>query len=47
MFRFVRELRRREVFQTLGLYLGVCWISIQAAAIVLPAGSLARSRASE
>ena len=37
MQRFIRELRRREVFRTLGFYVGVCWILIEAASIVLPA----------
>ena len=36
MNRFIRELRRREVFQTAGLYLGICWILIQAADVLLP-----------
>jgi tetratricopeptide (TPR) repeat protein len=33
---FIRELRRREVFRTLGLYVGVCWILIEAGSILLP-----------
>ena len=37
MRRFVRELRRREIFRTLGLYVGLCWILIEAASILLPA----------
>jgi len=37
MRRFIRELRRREVFRTLGLYVGVCWIVLQAGSIFLPA----------
>ena len=36
MNRFIKELRRREVFRTAGLYVGVCWIAIEAASIVLP-----------
>ncbi|MDJ0813396.1 MAG: tetratricopeptide repeat protein [Woeseiaceae bacterium] len=36
MNRFIRELRRREVFRTAGLYVGICWIVIEAASIVLP-----------
>ena len=36
MIRFVRELRHREVFRTAGLYIGVCWILIEAASILLP-----------
>jgi len=35
--RFIRELRRREVFRTAGLYIGICWILIQAADVLLPA----------
>ncbi len=37
MQRFIRELRRRAVFRTAGLYVGVCWIAIEAASVVLPA----------
>ncbi|MDX2413387.1 MAG: tetratricopeptide repeat protein [Woeseiaceae bacterium] len=33
----IRELRRREVFRTVGLYVGICWIAIEAASIFLPA----------
>ena len=40
MKRFIRELRRREVFRTLGLYVGVCWILIEVASVVLPTGTL-------
>lgn len=36
MNRFIRELRRREVFRTAGLYVGVCWILIEAASVLLP-----------
>jgi len=36
MNRFVRELRRREVFRTAGLYVGVCWILIEVASVILP-----------
>jgi len=36
MNRFLKELRRREVFRTAGLYVGICWIGIEAASIVLP-----------
>jgi len=36
MNRFIKELRRREVFRTAGLYVGVCWIAVEAASIVLP-----------
>lgn len=35
MIRLIRELRRREVFGTVGLYVGVCWILIEAASSVL------------
>ena len=36
MNRFIRELRRREVFRTAGLYIGVCWILIEVGSVVLP-----------
>lgn len=36
MNRFIRELRRREVFRTAGLYVGVIWILIEAASVLLP-----------
>jgi len=36
MMRFIRELRRREVFRTVGLYVGICWILIEVATVVLP-----------
>ena len=36
MNRFLKELRRREVFRTAGLYVGICWIVIEAASILLP-----------
>ena len=36
MNKFIRELRRREVIRTAGLYVGVCWILIEVASIVLP-----------
>ncbi|MGI9204889.1 MAG: tetratricopeptide repeat protein [Woeseiaceae bacterium] len=36
MNRFIRELRRREVFRTAGLYIGVCWILIEVASVILP-----------
>ena len=36
MKRFIRELRRREVFRTAGLYVGISWIVIEASSIVLP-----------
>ena len=34
--KFVRELRRREVFRTAGLYVGVCWILIEVSSVLLP-----------
>lgn len=37
MNKFIRELRRREVFRTAGLYVGICWIAIEASSVVLPA----------
>jgi len=37
MNRFFRELRRREVFRTAGLYIGVAWIAIEVASVMLPA----------
>jgi tetratricopeptide (TPR) repeat protein len=36
MNRLFRELRRREVFRTAGLYVGICWILIEVASVVLP-----------
>ena len=36
MRRFIRELRRREVFRTAGLYVGVCWIVIEVSSVLLP-----------
>jgi hypothetical protein len=36
MNRFIRELRRREVLRTAGLYVGVTWILIEAASVLLP-----------
>lgn len=36
MNKFIRELRRREVLRTAGLYVGVCWILIEAASVLLP-----------
>lgn len=37
MKKLIRELRRREVFRTAGLYVGVAWITIEAASVLLPA----------
>lgn len=36
MKKFFRELRRREVFRTAGFYIGICWILIEAASVILP-----------
>jgi tetratricopeptide (TPR) repeat protein len=35
--KFIRELRRREVFRTAGLYVGVGWLLVEVASVVLPA----------
>lgn len=35
--KFIRELRRREVFRTAGLYVGVGWILVEVASVILPA----------
>lgn len=35
--KLIRELRRREVFRTAGLYVGIAWITIEAASVLLPA----------
>lgn len=37
MKNLIRELQRREVFKTLGLYIGISWIIIEAANMLLPA----------
>ena len=37
MPKLIRELRRREVFRTAGLYVGVAWILIEVASVLLPA----------
>ena len=37
MPNLIRELRRREVFRTAGLYVGVAWILIEGASVLLPA----------
>lgn len=34
--KFVRELRRREVFRASGLYVGVCWLLIEVGSTILP-----------
>lgn len=36
MKKFIRELRRREVLRTAGLYVGICWITIEVASVLLP-----------
>lgn len=36
MKQLIRELRRREVFRTAGLYVGICWILIEVASVLLP-----------
>ena len=36
MSRLFRELRRREVFRTAGLHIGISWIVIEAASVLLP-----------
>ncbi len=40
MLKFILELRRREVFRTAGLYIGVCWIAIEVADVLIPAFEL-------
>jgi tetratricopeptide (TPR) repeat protein len=37
MTKLIRELRRREVFRTAGLYVGVAWILIEGASVLLDA----------
>ena len=37
MRKLFLELRRREVFRTTGLYVGVCWIAIEVSSVLLPA----------
>jgi tetratricopeptide (TPR) repeat protein len=37
MRKLFLELRRREVFRTAGLYVGVCWIAIEVSSVLLPA----------
>jgi len=37
MRKLIAELRRREVFRTLGLYIGISWILIEASSVMLPA----------
>jgi len=32
-----KEFQRREVFRTVGLYIGIAWIVIEGASILLPA----------
>lgn len=40
MSKLIRELRRREVFRTAGLYVGVCWIIIEVSSVLIPAFEL-------
>ncbi|MGI9233211.1 MAG: tetratricopeptide repeat protein [Woeseiaceae bacterium] len=35
--KFFRELRRREVFRTAGLYVGIGWLLVEVSSVVLPA----------
>jgi tetratricopeptide (TPR) repeat protein len=37
MMNLIRELRRREVFRTAGLYVGIAWILIEGASVLLEA----------
>ena len=37
MHKLIKELRRREVFRTAGLYVGICWIVIEVSSVLLPA----------
>jgi len=37
MQNLMKELRRREVFRTAGLYVGICWIVIEVSSVFLPA----------
>ena len=37
MLNLIKELRRREVFRTVGFYVGISWILIEAASVMLPA----------
>ena len=37
MLNLIKELRRREVFRTVGLYIGIGWIFIEGASVMLPA----------
>ena len=36
MRKFFKTLRRREVLRTAGLYVGLAWILIEAASVLLP-----------
>ena len=36
--KLIRELRRREVFRTAGLYIGIAWLTIEASSVLLPEG---------
>ena len=33
----INELQRREVFRTLGMYVGICWILIEMSSVLVPA----------
>jgi tetratricopeptide (TPR) repeat protein len=37
MRKLIAELRRREVFRTVGFYVGIAWILIEASSVMLPA----------
>jgi len=37
MLNLIKELRRREVFRTVGFYVGISWILIEGASVMLPA----------
>ena len=37
MLNLIKELRRREVFRTVGFYVGISWILIEASSVMLPA----------
>lgn len=37
MSNLIRELRRREVFRTVGLYVGIAWITIEVTSVLIPA----------
>ena len=37
MLNLIKELRRREVFRTVGFYVGISWILIEGTSVMLPA----------